>query len=257
MKITKRKVSRQITLNEFLLQKNYGIFEKYRRVGKNTNFLLIFGGSPRVYYTEVLEKAWPHEEIVEYIRKNHLEEERERLASYLLRDSAMVIDYLTVASDMISKFFKTYPGLMDRIKRNREFAKENGYVRSIFGATRVLNELMLAGSFDKQEQGLMLNNLNNVAANCDIQNLESCIINTAMVRSEKRLEEEKVDALLFNNIHDSADFYVHKKDLQKFSEIIKQEFEKEFPEFKGIKLPIDFEIVDITKGHYYKHGEKF
>jgi len=155
---------------------------------------------------------------------------------------------------MINTFFANYKGLMERIERNRAYVKEHGYLKSIYGATRIMPELYLEGAYDKKEHSRMLRNLQNIAANADIQNLESVIINTAMVRVEKKFIEKGMDVEIFNNIHDSADFYVEKSILADFAKIVKDEFTMDFPEYKNIPLPVDFVVVDKTKGDGYKHG---
>ncbi len=257
MIITKHIEKRTITLEELVKQKEHKDYAKWRRLGKGENFLLIFGGSPKVFYNEVLETNWTHEEVRAFIKQEKLYKLRERVEEIYKRDSGTVIDYLTVATQMINTFFENYKGLKERIERNREFVKENGYLRSIHGATRVIPELYLQGAYDKKEHSLMLRNLSNIAANADIQNLESCIINQAMVRVEKIFDESTLDVEMFNNIHDSADFYVLKTDLDKFAKIVKDEFTRDFPEYESIPLPVDFNVVDKMKGENYKHGSNY
>ena len=257
MKITRTVENRKISLAELVLLKDTDYFGKWRALGKMTNFLTIFGGSPKVFYTGVLETNWSHQEIKAYIKIEGLHDLVDTMQDKYSRDSGEVIDYPAVASHMISTFFKNYTGLMERISRNRAFAKEHGYLRYIYGGTRVLPELMLAGKYDQKENGKILRNLANIAANADIQNFESCIINTAMVRAEKTLQEKGIDAEMFNNIHDSTDFYVKKTDLDEFAKVVNEEFTRDFPEFEGIPLPIDFNVVDKTRGENYKHGANY
>ncbi len=232
-------------------------FKKWRSLGKGTNFLQLFGGGAMVFYNNVLETNWTHEEIRDFIKKEKLFSLKESISDKYIRESGDTIDYLTVATHMINMFFENYKGLMERIERNRAYAKTYGFVRTIYGATRLLPELMLAGEYDKKEHSRQLRNLSNIAANADIQNFESCIINQAMVRVEKIFNESELDVTLFNNIHDSTDFYVLKTDLDEFAKIVKNEFERDFPEYEGIPLPIDFVVVDKTRGENYKHGQNY
>jgi len=258
MTITRRKEKRKISLEELVLLKEYPTFKKWRALGKMTNFMTIFGGSPKVFYTGVLETNWSIEEIRSYIRQEKLYKLKEKMEEKYIREDADTIEYLTAASNMIDTFFTSYKGLKDRITRNQSFAKENGYIRHIYGGTRILTELMLQGEYDKKEYGRMIRNLMNIAANADIQNFESCIINSAMARVEvleKLFIENNIDARMFNNIHDSVDFYVLKTDIDEFVKIVRDEFSRDYPEFNGIPLPLDFNIVDRTKGETYKHGQ--
>lgn len=257
MVINKRVEHRTITLQELILLKESKDFKKWRSLGKGTNFLQVFGGGAMVFYNRVLETNWTHEEIRDFIKKENLYALKESVSGRYIRESGTVIDYLTVATYMISMFFDNYKGLMERIERNRAYAKTHGFVRSVFGATRILTELMLAGEYDKKEHSKKLRNLSNIAANADIQNFESSVINQAMLRVEKIFDNSELDIRLFNNIHDSADFYVLKTDLDEFAKIVKNEFEKDLPECDGIPLPIDFNVVDKTRGENYKHGQNY
>ena len=122
MKITKRVEHRKLELEELVLQKECAPYTGIRKIGKGLNFLLIFGGSPKVLYDKVLENSWSHEEIEDFIKKENLYELKEQVSERYIRESGTVIDYLTVASHLISNFFKSYPGLQERIKRNRKRA---------------------------------------------------------------------------------------------------------------------------------------
>jgi len=257
MKITKRVEKRTITLDELILMKESKDFERWRSLGKGNNFLMIFGGSPMVFYNNILETNWTPAEIRAFIKTEKLFALKETVTNRYVRESGDVIDGLTVATHMIKLFFDNYPGLMERIERNRAYAQTHGYIRTIYGATRILTELMLAGEYDKKENSKKLRNLSNIAANADIQNFESCIVNQAMYRVEQRFKDSDIDVRLFNNIHDSADFYVRKTDLKEFAKIVKEEFERDFPEYEGLPLPIDMVYVDKNLGHTYKHGQNF
>ena len=234
--------------------KEYPKYSQFRRIGKNLNFLMLFGGSARVFVQNALENNWSHSEVLEFIKIENLFDLREEIAERSYRDSEKMIDYMTVAQHMINAFFDNYKGLKERIERNRKYVMEHGYLRSVYGATRLMPELYLQGEYDRKENNGKLHNLNNIAANADIQNFESCVVNRSMVLAEKALKENGIDAILFNNIHDSADFYVKKDQLEAFAKIINKIFTKEYPEYKHIPLPIDFTVVDLDQGHTYKHG---
>lgn len=255
MKIKKTKVSREITEDEFKLMKHDEYWSHLRYVGKQLNFLLVFGGSPKVFAEEALETSWTRDQIEEYIRDNDLEYLRDRTAEVYKREKPNKIAYITVATDMRNKFFEGYPGLQNRIKNNIAFAKTNGYVRSVFGATRNLIEQLLRGDYDNREYSMMMRNLDNICANTDIQNFESCTIHPALVDIQNTFEGEEMKSYLFNMVHDSADFFIYKPELLAASEMIYDRFERRLPEFKGVPLPVDFEVSDLTKGDYYKGGK--
>lgn len=253
-KITRRVVEREITEEEFVLQKKLPEFDELRHVGKTLNFLMVFGGSARVFSEGSLETFLSPEEIDVYIRDNKLQGLYDKLLDRYQRESPTKVAYMTAATHMRDGFFKLYTGLWDRIDRNREFAKENGYVRSRFGATRKIVEMMLGGEYDQKERSLMMNNLRNIAANTDIQNLEAVVINVAMVKLDKWLEETGKKSRIFNMVHDSCDIYVHKSELKEVFDKLYEYFEHDHPELEGLPIYIDTQVSDLSKGDCYKHG---
>lgn len=254
-KIKKRTVKRQLSEEDLLLLKGDDKWAQLRFVSKSLNFLLIFGGSPKIFAENALETRWTRDQIEDYIRENDLESLRDKLSDAYKREKPNKIAYITVAADMRTKFFQSYPGLMSRIKRNVQFAKDHGYVRSVFGGTRNLIEQLLRGEYDNREYSLMMRNLDNICANTDIQNLESSIIHPAIADVNDEFIRKRMKSRPFNMVHDSADFFVLKTELEEAAEMIYERFERQHPELKGIPLPIDFEVSDVKKGDYYKGGK--
>jgi DNA polymerase I-like protein with 3'-5' exonuclease and polymerase domains len=188
--------------------------------------------------------------IEEYKLKNLFLDLEEKFGG---RYSHEMIKLTTVATHMRTGFFKLYPGLLRRIDENRAFAKEHGYIRFIFGGSRNVMPFMEQGSYDKRENGKMLSSLANILANADIQNFESSVINQAMVQLDKWLEGKR--SYIFNMVHDSCDLVVHKEELKEVIPKVIEFFEQDRPEYKGIPLPIDISVSDLTTGDYYKHGK--
>lgn len=253
-KITRTVEHREVTLDEFIKQKSVSPFAELRQSAKSLNFLLIFGGSAKVYVQNALETSWTIEQVEDFIKENRLQDLREKLSEVYKRETPKLIDYITVATHMRNNFFKLYGGLMDRIEFNRAFAKEHGYVRSYFGATRKLIEEMLRGEYDNKEHGAHMRNLDNICANTDIQNFEASVVNTAMMKLDEWIEENNKKSMIWNCVHDSTDVYVHKSELAEVAAKTKEFFEAALPELKGMPLPIDFSISDLKQGDYYKGG---
>lgn len=247
-------VNRELSENDLLLLKHDDEWALLRYVSKSLNFLLIFGGSPKVFAEEALETRWSMEQIEDYIKEHMLEDVRDRVSNIYKRENSKKIAYITVATDMRRKFFESYPGLLKRTKDNINFSKEHGYVRSVFGATRKLVEQLLRGEYDNRELSLMMRNLDNICANTDIQNLEASIIHPAMVDTAKTFRERGMGSRIFNMVHDSSDFFVPKEELEEAAKIIYERFERPLVEMKGIPLVIDFEVTDNNNGDYYKGG---
>lgn len=254
-KIQRRVEIRPITLEEFTAQKNEDRYSALRQMGKQLNFLQIFGGSPRVFVNSALETAWTREQADEFIADNHLLKLRAELRDRYKRDSEDMISYLTVATFMRKGFFELYCGLMQRINANQKFGKEHGYVRSYFGLTRKLIEELLRGEYDDKEHGAQMRNLDNVCANTDIQTFEACVAHPAMVKLDAYFEKTQKASRIFSFVHDAIDFYVRKTELHEVCAEIEAVMTEAVPELKGVPLAVDFTIADLAAGDYYKSGK--
>lgn len=252
--ISKKSVLREITEEEFIKQKEYPYYAEYRQIGKTTNFLMIFGGSPKTFVQKSLENKWSEEQAKQFIDQNNLHNLREKVAERYQRESDKMISLITVGTHIQNNFFAAYPGLARRIKRNVEFAKNHGYVRSIFGATRNLIEEFLRGEYDNKELSGHMRNLDNICANTDIQNFEASVIHPAMAEVDQWLIDNNMKSYGWNCVHDSFDLCVHKTELAVVAKKVEEVFTRPLPELNGVPLAVDFTVSDMTKGEYYKGG---
>lgn len=259
IKISKKIVHREITEEEFKRQKAHSDYAPYRQLAKSENFLLIFGGSPKVFTEQALELFWTEEDIDNYIEKNHCEKELEQVKRTYRFDTHLKQKYIAVATRIRDNFFKGYPGLMERIVRAQTFAAKNGYLRSPFGATRNFIELMLKGSYDEEMFSGVMRNLNNVASNYYCQQVEGAYTKRNMYDLHKWLEENNMKSFVWNEIHDSIDLCIHKDEAQVVLSKAKELLERKVPELEDgwVPLNVDCEISDLAdESHHdcYKGG---
>ena len=256
LKITKHTEHRELTLDEFIKQKNSEPYSIWRHVGKTCNFLLIFGGSEMLFAEQALETTWTPEQCWNYINENNCEEELEQVKRKYKGISEEEAPYVAVATRIRDNFFKGYEGLWKRIEREVKYAHDHGYVRSPFGHVRKEIELMLEGEYDLKESSKMLRNLENISKNSNIQNMEASITKRVMYEMQNWLRDNGYKSRLWAEVHDSIDIFVYKPELHDVLAHLKHLCEREIPEFLGTKIPlkIDCEISDLTKGQYYKGG---
>ncbi len=99
------------------------------------------------------------------------------------------------AAAYIKSYFAEYSGVKKYMDDTIAFAKENGYVGTIFGRRRELPELSSSNymirSFGER-----------VAMNTPIQGSAADIIKIAMINIYRRLKEEKLSAKLILQVHD-------------------------------------------------------
>ena len=255
-KITKTHEFREITEDELKRQKKGSPYEEMRRLSKSENFLLIFGGSPKVLSDSALETFWNEEQCDDFIERYHCEKELELAKKSYKGECLAKQKNIAVCMKLRSKFFEGYPGLWNRIGREKRFAAEHGYVRTVFGKVRNLIELYLRGEYDNETLSGVLRNLENICANHAAQNLEACIRGRAQYEMQCWLAKNKYKTRTWNEIHDSVDFFIKKEEIKPVLAHAKHLFERIIPELQSewVPLIVDCEVSDLNRGDFYKHG---
>ncbi len=99
------------------------------------------------------------------------------------------------ASDFIAKYYDTYKNIKEYLDEQVAFAKENGYVRTMFGRIRPIPELK-SSNFMQRSFG------ERVAMNSPIQGSAADIIKIAMLHVNMKLKELGLKSQLILQIHD-------------------------------------------------------
>ena len=259
MTIAKRTINRKITEQEFIRLRKGDVepFATYRQESKEFNFGILFGMSYKKFSQAVLEIKWGLERALQFIVDKGLEADVDVMKDRYPDIEPKLWSYYACAQYIRNNFFETYKGLMKRIKRNEEYGKTIGYVRSVAGTIRRFPLLSLAtneeGKWRKDENIKEMAGEVNTCANTDIQSLEVFTIAPAMLNWYHNKNYEK--AYFIGTVHDSVDMLVLKEGALQTLEELKEIFEQEYEWQKGIKMPVDFVIVDFNNPkHYMKHG---
>ena len=122
-----------------------------------------------------------------------------------IRDSVYGIGAFSLSQDIgvtvseadqyIKDYLETYSGVRQYMEDTVEFAKENGYIATLFGRRRALPEISARNKN-------IVNFGKRVAMNTPIQGTAADIIKIAMVHVRNRLKAEKLDAKLILQVHD-------------------------------------------------------
>lgn len=99
------------------------------------------------------------------------------------------------ASDFIAKYYDTYKSIKEYLDEQVAFAKENGYVKTMFGRIRPIPELK-SSNFMQRSFG------ERVAMNSPIQGSAADIIKIAMLHVNMKLKELGLKSQLILQIHD-------------------------------------------------------
>lgn len=138
------------------------------------------------------------------------------------------------AKELIDGYFTTYPEVKKYMDNAIQKAKEMGYVETLFGRKRFLPDINSQNSIVR---GFAERN----AINAPIQGTAADIIKIAMVRIQKRLEQENLQAKMTMQVHDELNFTVPKTELESVRKLVVDEMENAIQ----LKVPL---IADCGVG---------
>ena len=114
------------------------------------------------------------------------------------------------AKEFIDKYLKTFSGVNKYMTDIVEFAKEHGYVETLYNRRRALPEI--------NTKNKIVASLNaRLAMNTPIQGTAADIIKLAMINAFDYIEKTKVDAKLLLQVHDELIFDVNKDVVDEFT----------------------------------------
>jgi DNA polymerase I len=103
------------------------------------------------------------------------------------------------ANDYIKKYFQRFPGIRDYMEATKTFAREHGYVETLFGRRVHIKEInsRIPGHRGGAERA---------AINAPIQGSAADVIRRAMIRVPPALEQAKLSAKMLLQVHDELIF---------------------------------------------------
>lgn len=138
------------------------------------------------------------------------------------------------ARDYISGYLDKYHGVSEYMKRIKQEAKDNGYVKTMMNRIRYIPELKSTNhniySFGER-----------VALNTPIQGTAADIIKLAMVRVYDRLKKEGLGAKLILQVHDELIIEAPKEEKEIVCALLKEEMENAVE----LKIPL---VADTSSG---------
>ena len=213
-------------------------FKNYRRNGKFLNFRYLFGGGAYSFAQTTLKQEWTIDDCKEYIENKRTHSEPVQI--FRNKDTKEIDYYLTVSYDMRESFFSKFEGLRRWHEDSFQLAKEQGYIRSPFGARRLFPELTYIG---EDSDGGVVANLEHISLNSPVQNFEICVISKAMLRFRDYVKQNNLKSKLFVTVHDEIGYYVH-RDEQFLYDKIREFMSTPLPQYKGVPITTDGNLAD-------------
>ncbi|MDO7173406.1 DNA polymerase I [Mariniflexile sp. AS56] len=135
------------------------------------------------------------------------------------------------SKELIDTYYTTYPKLRNFISEQIDFARENGYVQTVLGRRRYLNDI---NSRNAVVRGAAERN----AVNAPIQGSAADIIKLAMINIYKKLSEGNFKTKMLLQVHDELVFDVYKPELETIKTLVKTEMENAYK----LEVPLDVEL---------------
>ncbi|APY01375.1 DNA polymerase I [Lacinutrix venerupis] len=135
------------------------------------------------------------------------------------------------AKELIDTYYETYPKLKKYMSEQVDFARDNGYVKTILDRRRYLKDI---NSRNAVVRGAAERN----AVNAPIQGSAADIIKIAMINIYNKLEAGNYKTKMLLQVHDELVFDVYKPELEEMTTLIKTEMENAFK----MEVPLDVEV---------------
>jgi DNA polymerase-1 len=145
------------------------------------------------------------------------------------------------AEEFLNAYFAKFPEIKIYMDNTIKFCRKSGYVNNIFGRRSHFNSI--------NDKNFNVRNFQERAAiNAPIQGSASEIMRLAMIRIDKKLEEEKsIKSKMLLQIHDELIFEVKKDEIKKMMKIIKDEMiSVANSDYHSFSIPL---TVDINSGN--------
>ena len=135
------------------------------------------------------------------------------------------------AREFIDNYFKTYPGIKNYMDEEIKKAYDLGYVKTIMGRKRIINELHNS-NYNIRSMG------ERMALNTPIQGSSADILKMAMIKIDKELSKRNLGSRMLLQIHDELVFNVVNSELDEVKEIVKDIME----DIYKLSVPLEVEI---------------
>jgi DNA polymerase I len=135
------------------------------------------------------------------------------------------------ADDYIKKYFQRFPGIRDYMEETKAFAREHGYVETLFGRRIYIREIK---STNPGHRG----GAERAAINAPIQGAAADIIRRAMIRIPDALLKAKLKAKMLLQVHDELIFEAPEKETEATCKLARSVMEKAALPALALSVPL-------------------
>ncbi len=139
------------------------------------------------------------------------------------------------AQRFIKEYFELYPQVRQYIEETINFAKEKGYVRTLFGRKREVPQLRSREAAVRQEG-------ERIAINTPVQGTAADIMKLAMIDIHNKMKESKLKSKMILQVHDELVFEVLEEELGQIRDLVKTTMENVVE--LSVPLKVDVEVSE-------------
>ena len=136
---------------------------------------------------------------------------------------------------IIDNYYNSYPALKEFMTNQINFARENGFVQTILGRKRFLNDI-------NSRNGMIRSSAERNAINTPVQGSAADIIKLSMIKINKELKKYSLKSKLILQVHDELVFDVPLEEVDLIKKIIIDKMENAYK----LKVPL---TVDLGVGN--------
>ena len=205
------------------------LFPELRQAAKTINFLLMYGGGAQTLYYTLKEDRFQPIDLggKEYLKK------------YGVRDG------IAVAQVYIDKYFASYSGVADFIRKQKRFAHKNEYIWTLLGRKRRLKKI---NGVDRAVVAYE----ERVAINATVQGSAGDITMSAQLRIDANERLKEIGCEMLIQVHDEIVFECPEEHCGEACLIIKELMENPFAEYEGFGLNLPLEVNHGTGRSYHE-----
>jgi DNA polymerase-1 len=138
----------------------------------------------------------------------------------------------TESKEVIDSYFRTYPGIKTYMDENIAQAREKGFVTTILGRKRILNDI-------NSRNAILRGHAERNAINTPVQGSAADMIKIAMININREMEKREMKSLMTLQVHDELVFDVLKTELDELKALVIEQMQTALP---GLKVPIIAEV---------------
>lgn len=145
------------------------------------------------------------------------------------------------AKEIINRYFEKYPRAKEYMESTKKFARENGYVETLFKRRRYLSQINNQNAAARAED-------ERAAINMPIQGTAADMIKIAMINIYNEFQKLKLKSRMLIQVHDELVFEVHKPELGTVKKIIHSKMTS------AVKLSVPIEVeIGTGKSWFEAH----